>query len=287
MWLLFGLAAAGTDAAKNVLAKHNVQNFDSVVVTWAWVFYSLIILIPVMFIKGVPQLDQTFWIAFAVRIVLDFAALLMYVESLKRTDLSLSLPMLALTPLFLLASGFVINGELPTVLGIFGVLLIVAGAYFLNFSSSNRSLFAPLQAITHNSGSLLMLGVAVLWGLTGSIHKLAILHSNPYFYTGLGAVTLAVLFTPLAWYRSKEDFKKSLSREYIFKMIPVGLLDGATVLTQFIGQSISLTVLVISLKRVSIVFSSLMGWYYFKEDIKSRIVPICLMVVGVICIAVS
>ncbi|MDP4038618.1 MAG: hypothetical protein Q8P54_01450 [bacterium] len=44
---------------------------------------------------------------------------------------------------------------------------------------------------------------------------------------------------------------------------------------------------VIAIKRLSIVFSSLMGWYLFKENIKERLIPILLMVTGMFLITLS
>lgn len=287
MWLFIALFSACTDAGKNVLAKHNTKSFNSVVITWAWVFYSLIILIPVMFFQGIPTLNTMFWQAFTARIVLDFMSLLMYVEAIKKSDLSLTLPMLALTPLFLIGSGYIINGEFPSTLALFGVSLIVAGTYALNFKGRQYPLYEPITCIVKDKGTLMMLGVSITWGITGSLHKLAISNSNPYFYTGFGMLVLAALYTPLAWFSSREDFKKSFQLQHMKTIVPVGLLDGLTVLSQFVAQSMAMTVLVISLKRTSIIFSSVMGWLLFKEQIKTRIVPISMMVAGVALIAIG
>src|SRR5437879_6271435 len=120
MWIIFGLISAFSDDAKNVLAKHNAHHFDPLVITWAWVTYSLIIVGPLMFFKGIPHLDGVFWTAFSVRIILDTISLILYVRALKNTDLSLSLPMLALTPLFLVLTDFIINHEFPKTLGLIG-----------------------------------------------------------------------------------------------------------------------------------------------------------------------
>jgi len=286
MWIVLGLISAFSDAAKNTLAKHNAKSFDSLVVTWAWVTYSLILLLPLMFFKGVPRLDSTFWTSFVARIILDVISLILYVKALKQTDLSLSLPMLALTPFFLLITGFVINHEFPQPIGLIGVGAIILGTYLLNFKR-NEKIYQPFVAIYQNKGTFMMLWVAVLWGITGSLHKLAILHSNPYFYTAFGALILAIIFTPLAIWSNKQDFIRSLNPKNLQYIIPVGLLDGVSVLCQMIGQSIALTVFVVSLKRMSIVFSSAMGWFFFKEPIKKRIIPICLMVVGVVLISFS
>lgn len=286
MWILLGLFSAFSDASKNVLAKHNVKSFDSLVISWAWVTYSLIILIPVLIFNGIPNLDGTFWMAFSVRTVLDVIALILYVNALKHTDLSLSLPMLALTPLFLLFTGLAINHEFPKPLGLIGVGGIVLGTYLLNFKKKEK-FYQPFVAIYENKGAFMMLCVAIIWGLTGSLHKLAILHSDPYFYTAFGALALAVIFTPLAIFSNKQDFTRALNPKNLPRIVPVGILEGLTVLSQMIGQSIALTVFIISLKRTSIIFSSIMGWLFFKEPIKQRLIPICLMVAGVILISLS
>ncbi|MDP3998096.1 MAG: DMT family transporter [bacterium] len=286
MWIFLGLISAISDASKNVLAKHNTKSFDSLVISWAWVTYSLIILIPIMFLRGIPSLDRIFWLAFTTRTALDVMAIILYVNALKRTDLSLSLPMLALTPLFLLFTGLAINQEFPKPLGLIGVGAIVLGTYLLNFRK-NEKFYQPFLAIYQNKGAFMMFLVSIIWGITGSLHKLAILHSDPYFYTAFGALVLAVIFTPLAIWSNKQDFMKALRPESLPKIVPVGILDGLTVLTQMIGQSIALTVFIISLKRTSIIFSSILGWLFFKEPIKQRVIPICLMVAGVILISLS
>lgn len=286
MWILLGLFSAFSDASKNVLAKHNTKSFDSLVISWAWVTYSLIILIPIMILKGIPSLDGIFWLALSARTALDVMAIILYVNALKRTDLSLSLPMLALTPLFLLFTGLAINQEFPKPLGLIGVGAIVLGTYLLNFKK-NEKFYQPFLAIYQNKGAFMMFCVAIIWGLTGSLHKLAILHSDPYFYTAFGALVLALIFTPLAIWSNKQDFMRALRPENLPKIVPVGILDGLTVLSQMIGQSIALTVFIISLKRTSIIFSTILGWLLFKEPIKQRVIPICLMVAGVILISLS
>lgn len=286
MGFILGIISALSDASKNVLIKHNIKKFDPFVVIWASTIYSLVVLVPIMLFKGIPTLDGTFWVAFSIRIFFDALALILYFKSVQLTDLSLSLPMLALTPLFLIFTSAIINNEFPKTLGLFGVSIIICGAYLLNFKRGN-SFDQPLLAIYRNKGVLMMLGVAILWSLTSALHKVGISHSNPYFYTGFGAVILVIIFTPLAFWFNKEDFLKSFKLKNLSQIIPVGLLDGASVLSQMIGQSIILTVFIISLKRVSIVFSSIFAWFFFNEPIKERIFPILLMVAGMILIYFS
>src|SRR3990167_6486225 len=286
MWILLGLISAFTDAFANVLAKYNTKTFDPMVVAWAWTAYSLIILIPVMFLVGIPPLDATFWLAFTIRTVLDVTALILYVKALKYTDLSLSLPLLSLTPLFLLFTGLVINGDFPGPAGVVGVAAILVGTYWL-YSSGKGSFYRPFLAIYQNKGAFLMLIVAVLWGFTAPLHKVAITHSNAYFYTAFGSLVVALILTPLAAWSNRQDFQKALRFKNFTKVAPVGVVGGISVLTQMIAQGMAAAMLVLSVKRTSIVFSSLMGGYFFGEPLKKRIVPICLMVLGVVLISLS
>ncbi|HYT41848.1 MAG TPA: EamA family transporter, partial [Methylomirabilota bacterium] len=281
MWLLLGLVSGFSEASRNVLAKHNTKSFNSIVITWAWTVWSFIIIIPPMFLKGTPHLDSIFWTALIIKCILYCISLLLYVEAIKKADLSLTLPMLALTPVYLLFTGFLINHELPKATGMIGVLLIVAGAYLLNFERGKTKFIDPFFEIYKNKGVLMMFVVSIIWSVTSSLDKLAILHSNPFFYGGAQGILLGALLTPLAFLFSYKDLQKSFNSKYILQIIPLGLFDGLQTIAVMLGQSLSLTVFVISVKRTSIIFSALLGWYFFKEPIKNRLLPICLMVLGV------
>ena len=286
MWIFYGLLSALSDAVRNVLAKQNTEDFDPLVVTWTLTAYSLIILIPLMFVKGIPSLDGTFWLALSIRTVLDVIATILYVRALKYTDLSLSLPLLSLTPLFLLLTGWIINGDFPNAVGVAGVIAIVVGTYFLYYSRDNK-FYQPFAAIYKDRGARMMLAVAVIWGVTTPLHKVAILHSNPYFYTGFGVLVIAICLTPLAMWANMKDFKRSIQLKNLPQVVPAGFAGGVSILSQMIGQSIAPAVLILSLKRTSIIFSSLMGGIFFGEPIRKRMVPIFLMVLGVILISIS
>lgn len=280
------MTSALANASKNALVKHHTRKTNTFVITWAWLFYSLLILVPIMLVKGAPVLDSIFWKTLAVLLFLDTVAYLFYVKALKLTDLSLALPMLTLTPFFVLLTGLVINHEFPRPLGILGVMAIVTGAYWLNFKRG-ASLWRPFSAIYHDKGVSMMFLVALIWSFTAPLQKLAILHSNPYFFAGFEALCLTIIFTPLAWQANKEDLAVALKVKNIPRFIPIGLFDGIGILCQMIGQSLASTVLIISLKRTSIVFSSILGWLIFGEKIRSRVLPIIVMIVGVVLISIS
>lgn len=287
MWLLLSLITASAESLKNVVAKKGTAKFNPLIVTWAWLTFSLPLLLPILFIVGMPYLDRVFWLAFGIRLILDTIALILYTNSLKLAPLSLSLPMLTFSPLIILINSFFINRELPSTIGIMALTLILIGSYLLNFSRQNKDIFSPFKAVVANKGVLMMLGVAVLWGFNGSLHKLAINHSNPWFYAAFGALVLAIIFTPLAYFSSPSQFKAVFTKNGLKALVPVGILDAVAILPQWLAFTMTYAAYVIAIKRLSILFSTLLGAYYFQEKIKDKLLPIILMVIGVIILALT
>jgi len=284
MWIVFGLVSAISDAAKNIFAKKSSQHFDPLVITWAWVFYSMFVFLPLMVTKIPARLDVIFWQSFILRILLDSFAFILFSKAIQKSDLSMSLPMLTFTPVFTLFTGMLINREFPNTLESVGMIMIVFGAYILNLKNTRKNIWQPILSIYEDKGTLIMFIVACIWGITTSLHKLAILHSNPYFYAGLSSLALTTVFTPLAIIKNKKDFQRAISLKNLPSLLPIGLLDGVTTLTLFLSQNLAFSVLAISLKRTSIFFSAIFGWLFFKEKIKNRLIPIIVMIGGVILI---
>ncbi|MDP4038617.1 MAG: EamA family transporter [bacterium] len=156
-------------------------------------------------------------------------ALILYTNSIKITPLSLSLPILAFTPGIILITSIFINHELPSIVGILGLILIIIGSYLLNFDYLDKDLLFPFKQLVKNKGILMMFGVTVIWGFNNSIHRFAISLSNPWFYTSFGALILAIIFTPIAYLSSPKEFKSIFKRKSLLILMPIGILDGAMV----------------------------------------------------------
>jgi len=289
MWFLLGLASALLDASRNLLTKRNLvhQKTHPVVISWATVFYALPITLSLILFRPWPEVVPIFWLATGLAVTLDIVSLFLYVEAVKRTDLSLCLPMLAFVPLFLLGTSYALSGEYPAPLGYVGVGLVMLGVYLLNYDPKRSRLFDPILAIFHNRGTAMMFAVAFIWGTTSALHKVAIEASDALFYTGVAGIMIAAVVTFLALLLDPKGFKDSLRPQNAVRLIPIGLFDGLAVMAQYIGQSLTLSVFIISLKRTSIVWTAVGGAIFFQEDIKKRLVPILIMLAGIVAIAFS
>lgn len=159
---------------------------------------------------GGVRIQPAYYAPAAGSLLLNIAAQLAFVESVRIAPLSLTVPLLSLTPAFTTVLGFVVLGERPGPAAWLGVALVVAGALWLQLGGrtagdggQGEAIAEPphrgyLAAILASPGAWLMALVAFLSSLTIPLDKLAIRHASPPFHglflTAGGALgTFAIL----------------------------------------------------------------------------------------------
>lgn len=284
LWLILAFGAALFNSLSDIFRKKSVHVAPPVLVAWAWPTFGLIFLLPVLFF-GVPELDRYFWIALVVSGSINTVAFSLYVKALQDTDLSLALPLLTFTPLFLLITSPLILGEIPHVLGLFGVLLIVIGSYVLSIRELKYGYFAPFAALLKRKGSRYMLLVAFLWSISLNFDKMGVQHSSPLFW-GL-AITVFLVFTlTLLVLRSDVSFKQSKPCLHLFFFM--GLFYALTMFVQNYALTLVLVSYVISIKRLSVLFGVLWGKLIFHEvGFRERLLGAVIMLAGAVLITLS
>lgn len=285
MWAALSILSAFSHSTKDALTKKITKTYSPVVSGAVLLLFSSLVVAPLIFYKGIPQLDSIFWISTTARLILDATSLVLYVNAVKRTDLSLCLPMLALTPMFLLISESLLSSISISITGLVGVLMIISGTYLLNFKSESK-LLDPFKSIYRNKGVLMMLIVSIIYGITGTLHKIAIQHSNAYFYSGFCNIALTVFFVLFCLIFSKKEFFSALTLKNLKVNFSAGTANGISILAQMLAQAIGPATYVVSIKRLNIIFSAVLGAVFFKEKISKRIGPIFLMVAGVLLITI-
>ncbi len=282
-WIFPALGASISDAVHNLYIKKQTLRLDALSVSWIRSLWIAILLSPLIFFFPASP-APLFWGILFVRTTLDTVATVLYVNSIKQSDLSVALPLIALSPLFIVIIDFFITGATPSLAGFFGILLIVAGTYIIHIEKGDKNLFAPFINIYKDKGSRMMLGVSIIWSITSTIHTIAIKQSNPYFYAGVSGIAIIFFLTVFMFFKGgfkSQDFESSSA---IPKNIVPGVLGATAQLFQFIAQSFAPAAYVIAIKRTSILFSSLLGGFVLKENIKNRIFPTLLVLLGIFLI---
>jgi len=286
-WFPIALYTAIFTATSDAFTKAYLRPLGTVKMAVGRVIAPSLFLLPLLLFQSWPDLVPEFWKCLAVLLPLETTALLLYMEAIRTSDLSISIPFLAFTPAFIILTGWLILGETLTLLGVIGIMFIVIGSYCLYFNDISKSFFSPVKAIFKNRGSFLMIFVAFIYSITSVLGKLAITYSNPTFFAcfyfvihGIfTSVILATLFkvTPI-----------EIIKEAPKGVILTGISQTLMVLTHMWAISLAPAAYMIAVKRISVLFGVIIGGVIFKEKkIKSRFLGASLMVVGVFIIALS
>ena len=213
-------------------------------------------------------------------------AFILYLRAIRQSDISVSVPLLSFTPLFLLATSPFLLGEFPTAMGLAGVVLVVAGAYVLNVGEYQKGFLAPFQALLAEPGPRLMLCVAFLWSLTSNLHKMGMQNSSTaFFLVSLYSVNCIILFLAMR-VKSKTGIKQAITK--IGTLAPIGLFIALSDIFNLMAMGLSLVAYAVSIKRLSSVITVLLGHFAFKEKgVKERLAGAVIMVLGAALIALS
>jgi len=284
MWLFLMLLTAFFISLQDVSGKKIIDRVDPHIVAWAWFFFSLPLLAVCLFVTGIPPLGPLFWKALMISTILLVFASIFYFQAIKYSDLSIAVPMLAFTPLFLLITSPIILGEFPSSLGIFGIVLVVAGSYVLHLQERRKGFWEPFKNLVREKGSRYMLMVAVIFSISANMDKVGVIHSSPIMWI----FSLNLLLSIALWgimLKRTTDIQQQMKGAWPF-LIAVGLCNGLALIFQMMAIQMTLVPYLIAVKRTSVFMTSLFGFFLFKEKrMRERLIGIVMMVFGVLMIS--
>ena len=280
-WVLYSLITAFSLATADALSKKAMGKTDEYVIAWVREGYSLPFLALAFFFIDIPHLDSTFWFATLSALPLEITAVILYVKAIRLSPLSLTIPFLALSPVFIIVTAFLLLGEFPDRSGLLGIMLITLGGYLLNIRATREGFLGPIKAIKKERGSVLMIIVALIYSLTSTMGKIAVQHSSPiffgFFYPFLLTLILSVI---LGW---KGLLSQVASRPRTFFII--GIFTAVMIASHFTAVSLTDVAYMISVKRTSLIFSVIYGRLLFGEkNTGERLIGSILMLAGVVSI---
>jgi drug/metabolite transporter (DMT)-like permease len=282
-WVPIAIVTAVGFAASGSYAKALSRQAHIYVVTWGLITLVLPWSALLLLRQGVPAVEPEFLRAAMISVIVNMIAVTLQVKALSISPLSLTVPFLAFTPLFMLIPSWIVLKEAPDALGLTGILLIVAGGYAIHIDKIRGGFLAPLKAIASERGSLLMLLVAALWSISAVHDKVATVASSPAYYTTFFSLVFGVLYAPLLFFALK---KRPVDRATWPRLLLLGFFAAVMILSQFIAIELTLASYVIAIKRAGMVLSVLFGYLFFKEKhLRARLTGAALMTIGVVVLA--
>ena len=286
MWLFFASLTAVFEACKDATGKQSLKSLDEYSVLFSFMAVGVVLLLPVLLITGVPPIQPGYWLAVLVGGSLNILAFTLYVRALKLADLSLTVPLMMLTPLFLLATSPLIVQEWPTRADAVGVVLLVVGSYVLNIQASDTKarFWSPLLAMVQNPGSRLMLCVAFIWSITSNFDKIGVVNSSPLCWAVTLFSVIAGGMLPFVLRRGR-GLTPLLGQ---WKLLGVtGGFNALAIAFQMLALTMAPVAQVIAVKRMSTLLSVVFGHFLFGErGMRSRLLGAAIMVSGVVIMSI-
>jgi drug/metabolite transporter (DMT)-like permease len=287
-WVFLSLISAFTLATSDALTKKALAHSNEYLVAWFRILFSIPVLLIIWIFIPIPKLDFEFYKAFLLSVPLEILSIILYIKALRISPLSLTLPFLSLTPVFLIGVSYLLLGEEVSFQGGIGIVFIAAGSYALHLHEMRKGIFEPFRSITKERGSVLMIGVAFIYSITSSLGKMAIEHSSPLFFGITYFVVLTFIFSPLALWFGKPGLKSFFSENKFKNMILPGLFYSFMIISHMIALSLTKVAYMISIKRTSLLIGVIYGYFLFKEEkIKQRLSGALLMFAGFVLIVTA
>lgn len=280
MWIVESFTSACSESLYNA-SSHQIGRRWSIeaIAWWQRLLSSAFIVVCAFSFVGPPPMPETrFWAPAAVSVALNASASLLYVRAL-REDLSLTVPITALSPVFLLATEPLIAGRTVPAIGMLGVIVIGAGLYVLNLQAlREHGVFGPIRNVWHQTGPRFMLGVVLLWSVTAPLDTIAVHAWDPIWYAAMLHAGIAVIITPFCWRKSQA---LAPAPHDDLRLASLGLLSGLGTMLQMTALMAAPATYVIAIRRFSAPLSAVWGWLFFKEPhVRTRLLGACVMAIG-------
>lgn len=247
--------------------------------------HALLTLLALPFLAGTrwAELGPAFWANIALCALLAVTGNVLLVYALRSTDLSVLGPINAYKAVLSLLLGLFLIGEIPTAFGLCGVLLILAGSYFVVDRAPDQPRGDAFVRFFRERGVQLRFAALVFSATEAVFLKRAVLHSSPvitflfWSLLGLPVAAAAVLLLLRGGVGPQMLVLRHRWRTYLWLAMTTGLMQLTTLLTfdkLQVGYSLALF-------QLSSLLSVLLGYRYFRErNIRRRLVGAAIMVAG-------
>jgi drug/metabolite transporter (DMT)-like permease len=240
----------------------------------------------ILLFHGIGSWDRTFVLVVSIEVVTFTVASLLYVQAVTLSPLSLTIPFLGFTPVVSVVVAMLVLQEVPSPAGFMGIALVVLGAIALEMGES-RSWSDLFRAPLREPGSWRMLLVAVIWGTTTSLDKIAIRHGSEALLAfslsaGSALLLLAIRMTGLVLRDASDGDQMSWrNQETLPFLLLAACVAAAAVLCQFFAYRELLVAYVETIKRAGGLLSVLIGVFGFREGgLANRVPAAVLMLIG-------
>lgn len=285
-WYTLVIISALVLGIYSIVEKKGLKKTDSV--SYLFTSWSIIFIcsIPLIFFTDLSDISTKYLLLLSIKTLSAVLFFILIAKALKNMEISEFAPFLSFSPFIVLLLSFFFLGERVTLINFFGMALVVFGAYLLELKDG---LLSPIKNIA-KSKYIHYIFLGLFFGGICAVIDRMILKENInfltfYFYNNMFIFTFLTLFAFLRK-NGKNIIFKSYKKVFLIALLGsifyvVGDITYFTALT----IPVALVALVIPLKRLSILVSTILGGEMFHEkNLMKKTIAALIMLSGVFLI---
>ncbi len=281
-WLYFALLAAISESLKDVFSKRGLRAISPQQAALAASATPIPLLLGILlFTDSMPTLGPQYIPALLLGGTLNVLALFQFMRALQSSDMSLAVPFVSFTPIFLLFTSPLLVEDIPNTQDVAGILCIVAGAYFLQIQSKHQGWLAPFRSMMSHPGPRRMLSVALIYSFSSNFDKIGVQNSSPIFWS-LSITCMMTIGFLLLLHVLPHPNTSTFHTNTLGILLLIGLFQTIGLFFHNTALSVGPVPSVIAVKRSSILFAVVWGITFLRErQGTERLAGAALMVIGI------
>ena len=286
-WFIFAFGAAILTAAAAIVEKKVLQKEHAMEFSAALALINLVLAIPFLFFANFSSLTPIILFLLFGASILGSVAYLLVAKSTRHMEVSVVGPLMIFSPAITSLLAFLILGEALTQLQLSGIILMLIGSYVLE--AQKHKILEPIRIFVRSKYVHFIFAALILYGLGSVIDRtlLSRYHVDIITYLGIIHIFIAFIFSIMI-FLFHDGFKGIAHgfRTSGWWIVLVAILTVGYRTAQITAMTTAYTGLVIAIKRMSSLFTVVIGGELFHEgELLKKTLATIVMIVGAVLIA--
>lgn len=297
MWFLLSLLALSMQTTRRSTEKRVTKNIDAMALTWLQQAVGMpFILVTLFFAKFYwpTELSAHFWELMVVYAICSSIDVYCYFKAITIADISYVAPLLSLVAVGNIAGAYFVLGQVPTLFGIIGALLIMGGAYLNNLAKRRQK----VNLHGNRLALILVLIAVVIRSYYANLEVTLLRVTNPTsynFYSSLLSIPFVIFISYLVIKQRPDRYPNYLTklklgaRHHLWPLVIIGLTYTINLLATYQAKLIGPNAgYVGAVKSASVLPIVLIGIFFFKEKVVAlQWVGLAMILLGLVAIALN
>lgn len=286
-WFGIALLSAVLSAIAAILQKRALNDMGQLEFSFLLSAAAAAFSLPFVFTDGFTVPGTAAMLVLAVKSVINAAAFLCIMTALRHLDISRALPIMAISPMIIALLAFVFLGEWLKPVEIAGMLLIAGGTYFLELKKGEGPLH-PFRVLSGSKYHRYLFAALALISVSSVLDK-AILSNFKVppqtFLVFQNLFFFVIFFVMVVAIKGRGNLTFDISKKVLLIILIAAVITVLYRWSQFEATKIAPVGLVISVKRLSVLFASIAGARIFREgSYLQRGIAVAMIVAGAMLI---